>query len=59
MSNPAAIGLITALNTELRDRYPNPVDCHFDLTAEEVTPGAAPSWWRPRGAWTSASGSSG
>jgi ribosomal protein S18 acetylase RimI-like enzyme len=39
LSNPAATGLITALNTELRGRYPNPVDCHFDLTAEEVTPG--------------------
>ena len=37
--SPAAIGLITALNTELRGRYPNPVDCHFDLTAEEVVPG--------------------
>ncbi len=39
LSSPAAIGLITALNTELRGRYPNPVDCHFDLTAEEVVPG--------------------
>lgn len=39
LSSTAAIGLITALNAELRGRYPNPVDCHFDLTAEEVVPG--------------------
>ena len=39
LSSPSASALIAALDVELRGRYPNPLDCHFDLTEEEVTPG--------------------
>lgn len=39
LSGPSAATLIAALNAELRGRYPNPVDCHFDLAEKEVAPG--------------------
>lgn len=39
LSSPSAAALIVALNTELRERYPNPVDCHFDLAEKDVAPG--------------------
>jgi putative acetyltransferase len=38
LAGPVALDLITALNTELRSRYPNPLDTHWDLSEEEVAP---------------------
>ncbi|MGD0742370.1 MAG: GNAT family N-acetyltransferase [Acidimicrobiales bacterium] len=39
LSDPVARELIAALNAEIRRRYPNPLDWHFDLTTEDVDPG--------------------
>ncbi len=39
LSSAAAVALVTALNTELSGRYPNRLDCHFDLAEEEVAAG--------------------
>jgi GNAT superfamily N-acetyltransferase len=39
LSSPAAVALITALNAELSGRYPNRLDCHFDLAEGEVEAG--------------------
>ena len=38
LTGPVAVRLITALNAELRERYPNPLDTHWDLREEEVAP---------------------
>ncbi|HEY4025897.1 MAG TPA: GNAT family N-acetyltransferase [Candidatus Dormibacteraeota bacterium] len=37
LSNPEAQALIGLLDAELTERYPNPADNHFELTAEQVS----------------------
>jgi GNAT superfamily N-acetyltransferase len=39
LSSPVAQALITALNAELTERYPNPEDNFFSLDPDEVVPG--------------------
>jgi putative acetyltransferase len=39
LASPAAADLIARLNAELTERYPDPKDRHFDLTAEQVAEG--------------------
>jgi len=39
LSSQSATKLVSALNTELRGRYPDPRDCHFDLSEDDVAPG--------------------
>ena len=39
LDSPTALGLITSLNAELSERYPEPGATHFRLNLEEVRPG--------------------
>ncbi len=39
LASPSARELVAALSAELRGRYGNPLDCHFDLVEDEVRPG--------------------